>query len=128
MQPVRMKADVPTDTEGIRKMLLAMAPQLEARQPGITAQLQYYNFSQPMMMMAPSGEAVTVTFEPLAGQTQTAIKVEVKPPAKPLGKLRARFWRWRTRWMVKLLLKRAKLEVERKNREPIQPEVLPPER
>jgi hypothetical protein len=138
MQPVRMKAEVPTDVEGIRKLLLAMAPQLEARQPGITAQLQYYNFQQPMMMMAPSGEAVTITFEPVAGHgsqsdgsrrgTQTAIKVEVKPPAKPLGPLRARFWRWRTRWMVKLLLKRAKLEVERKNREPLQPEVLPPER
>jgi hypothetical protein len=123
-----MKTEVPTDLEGIRRMLLAMAPQMEKRQPGITAQLQYYNFQQPMLMMAPSGETVTVSFDPIAGQSQTAIKVEVKPPAKPLGNIRARFWRWRTRWMVKLLLKRAKMEVERKNREPVQPEVLPPER
>jgi hypothetical protein len=126
MQPVRMKTDVPTDLEGLRRLMLAMAPKMEARQPGITAQLQYYNFQQPMMMMSPKGETVTITFEPLG--PQTAIKVEVKPPAKPLGNLRARFWRWRTRLMLKVMLKRAKLEVERKNRAPLEPEVLPPER
>ena len=126
MQPVRMKAELATDVEGIRRMLLAMAPKMEARQPGITAQLQYYNFQQPMVMMSPKGESVTINFEPMGDQT--AVKVEVRPPGKPLGKWRAGFWRWRTRWLVKLMLKRAKLEVERKNREPIQPEVLPPER
>jgi hypothetical protein len=121
-----MKADVPTDVEGLRRLMLAMAPQLERRQPGITAQLQYYSFREPMVMMAPSGEAVTVNFEP-TGPT-TAIKVEVRPPAKPKGALMARFWHWRTRWIVKLMLKRAKLEVERQNKRALEPEVLPPEK
>lgn len=126
MQPVRMKTELATDLEGIRRLLLAMAPKMEARQPGITAQLQYYNFQQPMVMMSPKGESVTINFEAIG--PQTAVKVEVRPSGKPLGKWRAGFWRWRTRLLVKLMLKRAKLEVERKNREPIQPEVLPPER
>ena len=126
MQPIRMKTEVPTDVEGIRRLLLAMAPRLEARQPGITAQLQQHRFDQPMMMMGRSGETVSVQFEPVG--EATAIKVEVKPPFKPVGKLRGGFWRWRTRLMVKFALKRAKLEVERKAKQPIEPEVLPPER
>lgn len=126
MVPVRMKTELPTDLEGIRRMLLAMAPKMEARQPGITAQLQYYDFRAPMVMMSPQGETITIHFEPQGDHT--AIKVEVRPSAKPVGNLRARFWRWRTRLVLKLMLKRAKLEVTRKQREPIQPEVLPPER
>lgn len=121
-----MKTELETDLAGIRRLLLAMAPKMEARQPGITAQLQYYDFRQPMVMMSPKGDTVTITFEPQGDHT--AIKVEVKPPLKPLGKLRARFWHWRTRFVLKLVLKRAKLEVARKNREPREPEVLPPER
>ena len=137
MQPVRMKTEVPTDLEGIRRMLLGMAPSLEPRQPGITSQLEQANLSQPMMMMGKSGETVTIVFEPQASASATAIKVEVKPPFKPMGKLRQGFWRWRTRLFVKLALKRAKIAVEKDQakQQPkvddngvIQPEVLPPEK
>lgn len=111
MQPVRMKTEVPTDLEGIRRLLLGIAPQLEPKQPGITGQIQQANLNQPLMMMSPSGESVTILFAPQTDST--AIKVEVKPPYKPTGKLRAWFWRWRTRLFLKFALKRAKLACEK---------------
>ncbi|HEY9720903.1 MAG TPA: hypothetical protein V6D47_02755 [Oscillatoriaceae cyanobacterium] len=130
MQPVRMKAELETDLEGIRQMLLGLGPRLEPRQPGITDQIRMANLSQPLLMMSPSGETVTVVFEPQAARPQpesplTIVKVEVRPPGKPLGKLRAGFWRWRTRFVVKMALKRAKLSAAR--RPTTQVEVLPPE-
>lgn len=130
MQPVRMKAELEADLEGIRQMLLGLGPQLEPRQPGITEQIRQANLAQPLLMMSPSGETVTVVFEPQASRPQpeplTVVKVEVRPPAKPLGKLRAGFWRWRTRFFVKMALKRAKQSAAR--RPVTQVEVLPPER
>lgn len=135
MQPVRMKTEVPTDREGIRRLLLGLAPQLEPKQPGITAQIQHAPLDQPLMMMSPTGETVTVVFDQQAAST--AIKVEVRAPGKPMGKLKAGFWRWRTRLFLKLALKRAKLAVEKDaaSRKPkvdangvIEPEVMPAEK
>lgn len=127
MQPVRMKAQVPTDLEGIRRLLLSLAPRMESRQPGITAQLSQADLRQPMqMMVGKNGESVTIHFDP-QGAHETAIKVEARPPYKPMGKWRAGFWRWRTRLLIKMTLKRAKLQLERSANAPIEPEVLPPE-
>lgn len=128
-----MKADVPTDLEGVRALLLKLGPTLESRQPGITAQLQYLDLGQPLMLQGKGGELATIRFERQAGAT--AIKVEVRPPQKRLGRLGAGWWRWRTRWLVKLALKRAKLEVEKAHPKAqldtsgaVTPEVLPPEK
>ncbi|MDB5096446.1 MAG: hypothetical protein JWM80_867 [Cyanobacteria bacterium RYN_339] len=132
MQPVRMITKVPTDVEGVRALLIKLGPALESRQPGITAQLQYLNMDQPLMLQGKGGEVATVRFE--RADAETAIKVEVKPPDRPLGRIRSSWWRWRTRWLVKLALKRAKLEVERAYPKAlvdasgaITPEVLPPQ-
>jgi len=123
---------VPTDFDGVRALLVKMGPALEPRQPGITAQLLYLNLEQPLMLQGKGGEMATVRFE--RAEAETAIKVEVMPPTKPMGKLRAGFWRWRTRWLVKLALKRARLEVERAHPKArvaadgtVTPEVLPPQ-
>ena len=87
MQPIRMKTEVPTDIDGVRALLIKMAPALESRQPGITAQLQYFDMEQPLMLQGKGGEMATVRFERQA--TATAIKVEVKPPDRPMGRIRS---------------------------------------
>lgn len=132
MQPVKMITRVPTDIDGVRAMLVKMGPALEPRQPGITAQLQYLNLDQPLMLQGKGGEMATIRFE--REEAQTAIKVEVRPPSKPMGRLRAGWWRFRTRWLVKIALKRAKLEVEKAHPKAqvaadgsVTPEVLPPQ-
>lgn len=128
MQPVRMKTEVSTDLEGIRRLLVGMGPQLERHQPGITDQFRQVDMRTPMRMMGRSGETVTVIFEPQGAGTTTAIKVEVVPPMKAIARWRQAFWRWRTRLMVKLALKRAKAQLAKQADAAITPEVLPPER
>lgn len=131
MQPIRMKTEVPTDVEGVRALLLKLAPTFESRQPGITGQLQYLDMARPLMLAGKGGEMATVRFE--AQGAATAIKVEVRPPDHELGRLRGAWWRWRTRFVLKLALKRARLEVERAHPKPkvdadgvITPEIMPP--
>jgi hypothetical protein len=131
MNPIRMKTEVPTDLEGVRVLLVKLGPVLEGRSPGISGQLAYFDMSQPLQLQGKGGEVATVRFEAQAGAT--AIKIDVAPPAKPMGRMRASWWRWRTRWLVKMALKRAKIEVERAHprakidaQGTITPEVLPP--
>ena len=129
MQPIRLKTELPTDLEGVRRLLLQAAPRLERQQPGITEQLRVVDLRNPMQMLAPSGESMTVSCEP-SGDV-TAVKVEVKPPYKPYGALRARWWRWWTRFKIRSILKLARQPAFRqvvKDLGPIEPEVLPPER
>ena len=131
MDPIRMKTEVATDLEGVRALLLKLGPALESRSPGITGQLHYLNMSQPLQLQGTGGEVATIRFEAQAGAT--AIKIEVRPPGKQMGRLRAGWWRMRTRFLVKLALKRAKVEVARAHPKAIAdadgvvtPEVLPP--
>ena len=138
MQPIRLKTELPTDLDGVRRLLLQAAPRLERQQPGITEQLRIVDLRNPMQMLAPSGETMTVSFEPSA--EGTAVKVEVKPPFKPHGALRARWWRWWTRFKIRSILKLARQQAFRlvvqdlgpKPGSPdgvaVEPEVLPPER
>lgn len=129
MQPIRLKTELPTDLEGIRRLLLQAAPKLEAQQPGITEQLRVVDLRNPMQLLAPTGESTTISFEPKGDAT--SIKVEVRPPGKPYGALRARWWRWWTRFKMRSLLKLARQQAFKqvvKDLGPIEPEVLPPER
>lgn len=126
-----MKTDVATDVEGVRALLLELAPRLEPQQPGITGQIQYMDMSVPVQLMGRGGGLTTVRFEPQEGLT--VIKIEVQPPGKPMGRLGAGWWRWRTRFMLKMLLKRAKVGVQRAHPKAtiapdgtITPDVLPP--
>ena len=135
--PIRLKTELPTDLEGVRRLLLQAAPKLEPRQPGITEQLRVVDLRNPLQMLAPTGESVTVSFEP--GAETTAVKVEVRPPHTALGPLRARWWRWWTRFKIRSMLKLARQAAFRQvvqdlapkpgspEGEAIRPEVLPPE-
>lgn len=135
--PIRLKTELPTDLEGMRRLLLQAAPKLEPRQPGITEQLRVVDLRNPVQMLAPTGESVTVVFEP--GAASTTIKVEIRPPYKAVGPLRARWWRWWTRFKIRSVLKMARQAAFRQqvrdlgpkpgapDGAPIQPEVLPPE-
>ena len=71
--PIRLKTELPTDIEGVRRLLLLAAPRLEPRQPGITQQLAVVDLSQPMQVLGPGGEAMTVRFEPSAGGTAVTL-------------------------------------------------------
>lgn len=136
--PIRLKTELPTDLDGVRRLLLQAAPKLEPRQPGITEQLRVVDLRNPLQMLAPTGESVTVVFEP--GPQSTAVKVEVRPPFKAVGPLRARWWRWWTRFKIRSMLKLARQAAFRqvvKDLEPkpgspegdaLRPDVLPPER
>lgn len=136
--PIRLKTELPCDLEGVRRLLLQAAPRLEPQQPGITEQLRVVDLRNPVQMLAPSGESMTVVFEP--GSGSTSVKVEIRPPFKPLGPLRARWWRWWTRFKIRSILKMARQAAFRqvvKDLEPkpgspegeaVRPEVLPPER
>ena len=131
MNPIRMKTEVPTDLEGLRALLIKLGPALEGRAPGISGQLAYHDMSHPLQMQGKSGEVATVRFVAQAGTT--AIKIDVQPPTQPMGRLRAGWWRWRTRWLVKMALKRAKIEVERAHPRAkidangvVTPDVMPP--
>ena len=133
LDPIRLKTEVQTDLEGVRAMLLKLAPMLESRSPGITGQLQYFDMNQPLMMQDPGGAGATIRFEGKPGVLSTAIKVEVRPPAKELGRLRAWWWKTRTRFVVQLALKRAKIEIAKAHPRAqvsadgvVTPEVLPP--
>ena len=135
LTPIRLKTELPTDLEGVRRLLLLAAPKLEPRQPGITEQLRVVDLRNPVQMLAPTGEVVTIVFEP--GGDTTAVKVEVRPPGTPFGPLRARWWRWWTRFKIRGVLKMARQAAFRQMvrdipaaRDPdaaIEPEVLPPE-
>lgn len=111
MQPIRLKTELPTDLEGVRRLLLQAAPKLEPRQPGITEQLRVVDLRNPMQMLAPSGESMTVSFEPSADGT--AVKVEVRPPARAMGSVRTRWWRWWTRFKIRSILKLARQQAFR---------------
>lgn len=97
----------PGDVEALRRVLLKMAPRMEARQPGITQQLQAATLSEPMQLALPGGERVSVQVEPRA--QSLAIKVAIQPPIALDGRLASIFWRWRirlfTRWALKALKK-----------------------
>lgn len=135
--PIRLKTELPTDLEGMRRLLLQAAPKLEPRQPGITEQLRVVDLRNPVQMLAPTGESVTVVFEP--GADTTTIKVEIRPPSKAVGPLRARWWRWWTRFKIRSVLKMARQAAFRQQvrdlgpapgspgGDAIRPEVLPPE-
>lgn len=103
MDPVRMMIEIPGDLEAVRRFLLRMAPRLEQRQPGVTAQIQQADLTQPLRMAMPKGELLTVTIEPRG--ERSAIKVSIQPPARPMGKLRAAWWRWWARQMLRWTLK-----------------------
>jgi hypothetical protein len=111
VQPIRLKTQLATDVEGIRRLLLAWAPRLEARQPGLTAQLAAANLKVPLLIAGRKGDSVKVSFTP-QGLT-TLVFVEAIPPLKPMGPLRGRFWRWRTRALMRWALKQAKRGVEK---------------
>ncbi len=135
--PIRLKTELPTDLEGVRRLLLLAAPKLEPRQPGITEQLRVVDLRNPLQMLAPTGESVTVVFEP--GGASTSVKVEVRPPYKAVGPIRARWWRWWTRFKIRSMLKMARQAAFRQvvkdlgprpgspDGEAIRPEVLPPD-
>jgi hypothetical protein len=133
LDPIRLKTDVQTDPEGVRAMLLKLAPMLESRSPGITGQLSYFDMTQPLVMQDPSGAGATIRFDGKVGVPLTSIKVEVRPPARPMGRLRAWWWKARTRFVVQLALKRAKAEIAKTvpksqldDKGVVIPEVLPP--
>ncbi len=98
-----MMIEVPGDLEAIRRFLLRMAPRLEQRQPGVTAQIQQADLTQPLRMAMPKGELLTVNLE--ARGERAAIKVAIQPPTRPMGKLRAAWWRWWARRMLGWILK-----------------------
>lgn len=119
MDPVRMMIEIPGDTEAVRRFLLRLAPRLEARQPGVTAQIQAADLSQPLRMAMPKGEVLTVNIEPRGAHA--AIKVAVQPPMRPTGskavpqwlsgaaggmdRVRNAWWRWWARAMLRWALK-----------------------
>lgn len=111
MQPVKLMIEVTSDLEGIRRFLLGMAPKLESRQPGITAQLQHADLRQPMVMPTRGGDAITVVLEPRG--EKTAIKVSIQPSMRPRSKWSQGLWRWRNRWVARLVLKRLRPAIER---------------
>jgi len=104
-----MKVEVAGDPEVLRRLLLKMAPRMEARQPGITAQLEQADLTMPMRMATRAGEVIAIQVEPHSGSS--SIKVSVHPPARPLGRIRGPFWRWRTRLMVTWVLRGVKRAV-----------------
>jgi hypothetical protein len=111
MQPVKLMIEVQSDLEGIRRFLLGMAPKLEARQPGITAQLQQADLRHPMVMPLRGGDAITVLLDPRG--ERTAIKVNIQPSMRPRSKWAAGFWHWRNRWLARIVLKRLRPAIER---------------
>ncbi|HEY9855858.1 MAG TPA: hypothetical protein V6D05_08995 [Stenomitos sp.] len=98
-----MMIEIPGDLEAVRRFLLRMAPRLEARQPGVTAQIQQADLSQPLRMAMPKGEMLLVNIEPRG--ERSAIKVAIQPPVRPMGKFRTAWWRWWARQMLKWTLK-----------------------
>lgn len=111
MQPVKLMIEVQSDLEGIRRFLLGMAPKLEPRQPGITAQLQQADLRHPMVMPTRGGDTITVQLE--ARGERTAIKVNIQPAARSRSKWAAGFWRWRNRTVGRIVLKRLRPAIER---------------
>ncbi len=111
MQPVKLMIEVQSDLEGIRRFLLGMAPKLESRQPGITAMLQHADLRQPMVMPTRGGDTITVHLEPR--DATTAIKVAIQPSMRPRAKWAQALWRWRNRWVARLVLKRLRPAIER---------------
>lgn len=111
MQPVKLMIEVQSDLEGIRRFLLAMAPKLEPRQPGITAQLQHADLHHPMVIPTRGGDSITVNLEPRG--ERTAIKVSIQPSKRPRTKWGAGLWRWRNRLVARIVLKRLRPAIER---------------
>lgn len=116
MQPVKLMIEVESDLEGIRRFLLTLAPKLESRQPGITATIQHADLRQPMRMPTRKGDTITVLLEPR--QEKTAIKVTIQPSAHPRPKWRQALWRWRNRFIARLVLKRLRPAIERAAKQP----------
>lgn len=106
-----MRIEIPGDLEAVRRFLLRMAPRLEARQPGVTLQIQQADLSQPLRMAMPKGELLTVNIEPL-GATST-IKVAIQPPQRPMGRIRQAWWRFWARHVLKLALKGVRRAIAR---------------
>lgn len=116
MQPVKLMIEVQSDLEGIRRFLLGMAPKLESRQPGITAQLQHADLHQPMIMPTRGGDTITVQLEPRG--ERTAVKVNIQPSVRPRSKWSQGLWRWRNRWIARIVLKRLRPAIERAAKQP----------
>lgn len=106
-----MMIEIPGDLEAVRRLLLKFAPRMEARQPGITAQLTHADLTQPMRMATPKGEVISVLLEP-RGEA-SALKVSVQPPTRRFGRLGAGWWRWRTRFIMKWTLKGVRKAIAR---------------
>lgn len=98
-----MMIEIPGDLEAVRRFLLRLAPRLEARQPGVTAQIQQADLTQPLRMAMPKGELLTVNIEPRG--EKSAIKVAVQPPMRPMGRMRFAWWRWWARNILRWTLK-----------------------
>jgi hypothetical protein len=111
MQPVKLMIEVQSDLEGIRRFLLGMAPKLESRQPGITAQLQHADLNHPMVMPTRGGDTITVQLE--SRGERTAIKVNIQPSMRPRSTWSQGLWRWRNRWVARIVLKRLRPAIER---------------
>ncbi|MBO9539344.1 hypothetical protein J7643_01985 [bacterium] len=111
MNTVKMMIEIPGDLEAVRRLLLKLAPRMESRQPGITAQLTHADLTQPMRMATPKGEVIDVILEPRG--EMSAIKVSVQPPMRSVGKVRAAWWRWRTRFFMKWTLKGVRKAIAR---------------
>lgn len=115
MQPVKLMIEVQSDLEGIRRFLLGFFSKLESRQPGITAQIQQADLHHPMVLPT-RGTTATVLFEPRGDKT--AVKVSIQP-TKPLRtKWGSGFWRWRTRLVGRIILKRMRPAIERAAKQP----------
>ena len=111
MDPLRFIVELPGDLEAVRRLMLKFAPRLEARQPGVTQQLQVADLTVPMQMANKLGEVYLVVMEPRG--TSSAIKVTVNPPYNLKGKFRTSFWRWKTRLVVRWTLKGVKKAISK---------------
>lgn len=109
-----MMIEVPGDLEAIRRFLLRLAPRLEQRQPGVTAQIQQADLRQPLRMAMPKGELLTVNLEERGDRS--VIKVAIQPPMRPMGKLRAVWWRWWARRMLSWSLKGIRRSITKEQR------------